>query len=154
MAADRIPRESAEEIPFPPHEWYNRDIKWLLDQPIVKKNIDGIPLNEPLAKDLAEREMINPILCTPVWWPIAGGQRLRALKHLDLDYEIRICKIEKEYWRPFWLWKDQTEAHRMVAVYFQMIELVFKSRWYSDNSQKMLDYELLGDQLKGWGKKK
>ena len=52
MACDRISRETAEVIPLPPHTWYIRTVKWVLDQPKVKENITSVPLNEPLLKSL------------------------------------------------------------------------------------------------------
>ena len=42
MADDRISRATAELIPLPPHTWYVRKLKWLLDQSKVKENIKAV----------------------------------------------------------------------------------------------------------------
>ena len=76
MANDRVSRETAELTPLPPHTWYIRSVKWLLDQPKVKENIKSVPLNEPLMYSLQEHGMQSPILTMPNWYPIAGSQRL------------------------------------------------------------------------------
>ena len=82
MAKDRISRETAENVPLPPHTWYIRSINWLLKQPKVKENIKSVPLNEPLYKSLLEHGMKSPILTMPNWYPIAGSQRLRAFAEI------------------------------------------------------------------------
>jgi len=52
------------------------------------------------------------------------------------------------------LWGDKKERDRMIAIWFQMVELAWKSKYYeheTDPSGKaMTDFEELGDQLKGW----
>ena len=163
MACDRISRETAEVIPLPPHTWYIRTVKWVLDQPKVKENITSVPLNEPLLKSLKEHGMKAPVLCMPNWYPIAGSQRMRAMYEIvnnpqatdrDLaigDQEIRVCRINKEYWLLWYLWGDKLFRDKAVAVYFQMLELVWKSRYYEDDTDpsgvKMTDFEKLGDEL-------
>ena len=163
MANDRVSRETAELTPLPPHTWYIRSVKWLLDQPKVKENIKSVPLNEPLMYSLQEHGMQSPILTMPNWYPIAGSQRLRALYEIlnnpqatDRDWalgeqEIRVCRIDKEYWLVWYLWGDKDFRDKAVAVYFQMVELVWKSRYYEDVTDPagvpMTDFEKLGDQL-------
>ena len=152
MAADRISRGTAELIPLPPHTWYVRTIGWLLDQPKVKENIMSVPLNEPLLESLQEHGMKAPILVMPNWYPIAGSQRLRAMSELeDKEQQIRICRIDKEYWLLWYLWGDKEFRDKAVAVYFQMLELVWKSRYYEDEldpgGTPMTDFEKLGDEL-------
>ena len=152
MAADRISRGTAELIPMPPHTWYVRTIEWLLQQPKVKENIKAVPLNEPLLESLKEHGMKAPILVMPNWYPIAGSQRLRAMSELeDKEQQIRICRIDKEYWLLWYLWGDKEFRDKAVAVYFQMLELVWKSRYYEDEldpgGTPMTDFEKLGDEL-------
>tara|TARA_B100001109_G_scaffold174284_1_gene142440 strand:- start:224 stop:748 length:525 start_codon:yes stop_codon:yes gene_type:complete len=152
MAADRISRGTAELIPMPPHTWYVRTIEWLLQQPKVKENINAVPLNEPLLESLKEHGMKAPILVMPNWYPIAGSQRLRAMSELeDKQQEIRICRIDQEYWLLFYLWSDKDFRDKAVAIYFQMLELVWKSRYYEDevdpSGTPMTDFEKLGDEL-------
>ena len=152
MAADRISRGTAELIPMPPHTWYVRSIGWLLEQPKVKENIMNVPLNEPLLESLQEHGMKAPILVMPNWYPIAGSQRLRAMSELeDKEQQIRICRIDKEYWLLCYLWSDKDFRDKAVAIYFQMLELVWKSRYYEDevdpSGTPMTDFEKLGDEL-------
>tara|TARA_B100000029_G_scaffold294753_1_gene288078 strand:- start:1017 stop:1574 length:558 start_codon:yes stop_codon:yes gene_type:complete len=163
MAKDRISRETAEQVPLPPHTWYVRSIEWLLEQPKVKENIKSVPLNKPLMKSLREHGMKSPILTMPNWYPIAGSQRLRALHEIvkspaatDRDWaigqqEVRVCRINKEYWLMYYLWGDKEFRDKAVAIYFQMVELVWKSRYYEDefdpSGVKMTDFEELGDKL-------
>lgn len=157
MADDRISRSTAELIPMPPHTWYVRSINWLLQQDKVKDNISKVPLNEPLLESLSEYGMKAPILCMPNWYPIAGSQRLRAMSELVKDQpelgeqSIRVCRIDKEYWLVWYLWGDKDFRDKAVAVYFQMVELVWKSRYYEDEVDPagvpMTDFEKLGDEL-------
>ena len=157
MAKDRISRETAEHVPLPPHTWYIRSINWILEQPKVKENIKSVPLNEPLYKSLLEHGMKSPILTMPNWYPIAGSQRLRAFAEIVEKFpergeqEIRVCRIKKEYWLVWYLWGDKEFRDKAVAIYFQMVELVWKSRYYEDEVDpsgiKMTDFEELGDEL-------
>ena len=52
----------------------------------------------------------------------------------------------------FYLWGDKEFVNKTVAIYFQMIELVFKSLYYDfDKDSEGIDmtyFEDLGDQLK------
>ena len=163
MASDRISRSTAELIPLPPHTWYIRSIEQLLNQPKVKENIHNVPLNKPLMESLREHGMSAPILVMPNWYPIAGSQRLSALHEIvnnktatDRDWaigqqEVRVCRIKKEYWLLWYLWGDKEFRDKAVAVYFQMLELVWKSRYYEDevdpSGTPMTDFEELGDEL-------
>ena len=49
---------------------------------------------------------------------------------------------------------DKKERDRIIAIWFQMVELAWKSKYYkhtTDPSGKDMTYfEELGDQLKGW----
>ena len=157
MAEDRISRELANTVPLPPHEWYVKSIKWILEQPKVKENIQTVPLNKPLYDSLLEHGMKAPILTMPNWYPIAGSQRMRAMyeivkEHPELgEAEIDVCRINKEYWLVWYFWPDKDFRDKAVAIYFQMVELVWKSRYYKDSRDpsgvKMTDFEKLGDEL-------
>ena len=46
----------------------------------------------------------------------------------------------------FYLWGDKAERDRIVAIWFQMAELVWKSMYYEDDP-KFKEYERLGDAL-------
>mgnify|MGYP001231653590 FL=1 len=153
MADDRISRATAELIPLPPHTWYVRKLKWLLDQPKVKENIKAVPLNEPLLESISEHGIKAPFLVMPNWYPIAGSQRLRAASELEElgEEEVRVCRINEEYWLLWYLWGQKDFRDKAVAVYFQMLELVWKSRYYEDELDPggvpMTDFEKLGDEL-------
>ena len=153
MADDRISRATAELIPLPPHTWYVRKLKWLLDQSKVKENIKAVPLNEPLLESISEHGIKAPFLVMPNWYPIAGSQRLRAASELEElgEEEVRVCRINEEYWLLWYLWGQKDFRDKAVAVYFQMLELVWKSRYYEDEVDRggvaMTDFEKLGDEL-------
>ena len=149
MADDRISRETAETIPLAPHTWYVRTIGWLLDQEKVKENILNVPPNEPLREALKKEGVRSPFLCMPNWYPIAGSQRLRVLSEIPElhEQEIRVCRFDQEWWLHYYLWPDHEFRDKAVAIWFQMAELVWKSRYY-ENDEKFREYERLGDQLK------
>jgi len=157
MADDRVSRATAEGVPLPPHTWYVRTVNELLNEDAVKKNITRVPLNEPLAESLTEHGMKSPLLVMPSWYPIAGSQRLRAMKQVVLKHpergtqKVNVCRFDKEWWLPFYLWGDKDFRDKAVAVWFQMVELVWKSRYYIDDvdpsGEEMRHFERLGDQL-------
>ena len=89
MASDRIGKRSANLVALPPHEWIKMSASELLSNEVVAENIENIPVNEPLMESLIAEGMHNPILCLSTYWPIAGGQRVRAI------YEIR--KTDKDF---------------------------------------------------------
>lgn len=157
MADDRVSRETAELVPLPPHTWYVRKISWVLTQKTVKQNIEKVPINEPLMESLKEHGMKSPILTMPDWYPIAGSQRLRACAELMKtnprigDQEIKVCRFDKQWWLLFYLWGDKDFRDKAVAVWFQMAELVWKSKYYEDETDpsgvSMREFERLGDEL-------
>ena len=153
MANDRISRATAELIPLPPHTWYVKKLGWLLKQPKVKENIKAVPLNKPLYKSVFAHGIKAPFLVMPNWYPIAGSQRLRAASELEElgEEEVRVCRINEEYWLLWYLWGQKDFRDKAVAVYFQMLELVWKSRYYEDeidpSGTPMTDFEKLGDEL-------
>jgi len=148
VADDRVSRQTAELVPLPPHTWYVRTIGWLLEQEKVKENIMNVPPNEPLREALKNEGVRSPFLCMPNWYPIAGSQRLRVLSELPelWEQEVRVCRFNEEWWLMFYLWGDKVERDRIVAIWFQMAELVWKSMYY-ENDPKFKEYERLGDTL-------
>jgi len=161
VAADRISKELAESIPLPPFTVEFQKVKFLLNQPVVTKNIPKVPLNNELMESVERDGILSPILVMPNYYPIAGSQRLRALWELIRthpegytfkDIKIEIYKFEKDWWNLFFLWSDRKEAERIVAIWFQMAELVWKSRYYvnkTDNAGvEMTHFEKIGDMLK------
>ena len=157
MAYDRVSRETAELIPLAPHTWHVRTVGWLLEQEKIKENIMNVPINEKLRESLAKDGVKSPILCMPNWYPIAGSQRMRCLQELPALHgqEIRVCRFDAEWWLLFNLWGDEQERLRIVAIWFQMAELVWKSRYYEENGVDSMgtDYrifEKIGDELDGW----
>ena len=167
MAADRISKETAELVALPPFDREKRSVKFLLNQPTVRDNIHKVPVNEPLMESLIQHGMKSPILTMPSYYPIAGSQRLRAMleichKHPDgwmfKTIEVDVFKFQKEWWNMFYLWGDKEFRNKAIAIWFQMVELAWKSKYYEyetdPSGKKMTDFEELGDQLKGWSHKK
>lgn len=161
VAADRISKELAESIPLPPFTVEFQKVKFLLNQPVVVKNIKKVPLNHPLMESVEQHGIMSPILTMPNYYPIAGSQRLRALWELVRthpegytfkDIKIEVHKFDKDWWNLMFLWSDRKEAERMVAIWFQMAELVWKSRYYEYTKDPegvdMTHFETLGDMLK------
>jgi hypothetical protein len=157
MADDRVSRKTAEGVPLAPHTWYVKKINWLLEQPAVKENITRVPLNEPLIESLSQHGMKSPILVMPSWYPIAGSQRMRAYREIVIadpimgEQEIFVCRFDQEWWLQWYLWPDKEFRDKAVAIWFQMAELVWKSRYYIDEFDpggiKMRMFEKLGDEL-------
>ena len=109
MAADRISKETAELVALPPYTWETRSVKFLLNQEKIYKNIDRVPINQPLYDSIVEHGIKSPILCMPNYYPIAGSQRMRALweivrKREDgwsfKDMQIEVCRFDKENKNP------------------------------------------------------
>jgi len=167
VAADRISKETAELIALPPFDIEQRSVKFLLNQPTVRDNIHKVPVNEPLMESLIEHGMKSPILTMPSYYPIAGSQRLRAMQEIIKTHkdgwmfktmDVEVFRFQKEWWNMFYLWGDKEFRNKAIAIWFQMVELAWKSKYYEyeedPNGKKMTDFEELGDQLKGWKHKK
>ena len=157
MASNRIGKTSAKLAEMPPHTWTIELASFILEQKVVKENLYKIPVNEPLVENLLKEPLRNPFLCLPNWWPIAGGQRIKAIQHIrekynkDYDPELYICRINKEYHNIWYLWGDKAFRSKAIALTFQLWELVFKSLWYkyenTDDGVPMTYYEDLGEEL-------
>ena len=155
---NRIKKETAELIAFPPVTWYTRPVEWLIEQETFAANFENIPVQEELVQDLLKNGIQAPMLVMPNWYPVCGSQRLRACVdirqkfmglHPILKQEVRVCKFDKEYWNAFHLWPDEEFRSKAIQVYFQMLELAFKSMHFiEDNPMDMIKYETDGDKLR------
>ena len=155
---NRIKKETAELIAFPPTTWYPRPVEWLIEQETFAQNFENIPVQEDLVQDLLKNGIQAPMLVMPNWYPVCGSQRLRACVdiqqkfmglHPILKQEVRVCKFDKEYWNAFHLWPDEEFRSKAIQVYFQMLELAFKSMYFiEDNPMDMIKYETEGDKLR------
>ena len=115
-----------------------------------------MPLNEPLVESIRSEGMKNPILTMKDWYPLAGSQRMRAVAHIketdpDFDLNIVVHRFLEDYHNVFYLWSDKEFRNKAIAIWFQLQELVFKSRYYEHEvdgqGRKMTDYEDLGENL-------
>lgn len=159
MADDRVSKSTAELVAIPPTTWYVKKVSWLIQQKGITDNIENVPVNEKLLESLKKHKMINPILVMPHWYPIVGSQRIRACyelaktepNHPLLDQEIRVARFEKEYWNMYYLWGDEDFRSKAIAIWFQTVELAWKSIHYiadkdfSGNDMRL--FERIGDEL-------
>ena len=92
------------------------------------------------------------------YWCIAGSQRLRVAHAIreetpSWDAVVTVYKLLEHPWEPLHLWHQD----QLVAIYLQMLELIFKSLYYPHDSDEvgndMTWYEELGDRLEGWNVK-
>lgn len=160
MGNSRVKRETAELVDIPPITWYVKEVAWLLDQVIFIKNYERIPLNESLVESIKRDGIISPILVMPSWYPIAGSQRLRACKHVLstepdhklLSQQIRVARFDKEWWNCFYLWPNKEDRDKAVQLYFQTVEIAWKSIHYIHekdfSGKEMVKFEEEGNELK------
>lgn len=152
VAADRISKELADKIPLPPFTIETQEVKFLLNQKAVYENIERVPLNHKLMDSVEQFGIMSPILTMPHYYPIAGSQRLRVLWELVKtnptfnDIKIEVHRFDENWWDLMYLWGQVKERDRMVAIWFQMAELVWKSMYYEDDP-KFREYERIGDEL-------
>jgi len=149
---NRIKKETAELIAFPPTTWYTKSVGWLLEQEPFAQNFENIPVQEELVEDLFRNGIEAPMLVMPNWYPICGSQRLRACVdiqqkfmglHPILQQQVRVCRFEKEYWNAFHLWGDVEFRNKAIQVYFQMLEIAFKSiHFIEDDPMRMIKLKL------------
>ena len=155
---NRIKKETAESIAFPPMTWHVKKVGWLLEQEPFAGACKNIPVQEELVKDLMVNGIEAPLLVMPNWYPICGSQRLRACVdiqekfmglHPILQSSVRVAKFDKEYWNTFYLWPDEEFRSKAIQVYFQTLEIAFKSIHFIENDpMRMIKYETDGDKLK------
>lgn len=161
MSGHRITRKTAELVAIPPTTWTVRSIKSLLEEESIVKNIYNVGLNQPLLESLKRDGMMNPILVMPTWYPIVGSQRIRVFQeiketepeHPCLDQLVRVARFEKEYWNMYYLWgADENFRSKAIAVWFQTVELAWKSIHYMETEDKkgfsMQEFEEIGDRTK------
>ena len=157
MVSDRVGRTSANLVAVPPFEVRKVTTNFVLKQETVDRNIESVPLNEPLVESIRNEGMKNPILTMANWYQLAGSQRLRAVAHIketdpDFDLNITVHRFLEDYHNVFYLWSDKEFRDKAIAIWFQLQELVFKSLYYEHEVDgqgvKMTDYEDLGEELK------
>ena len=157
MASDRIGGKAAELVAVPPYEIIFTTTDRLLTEPTVAQNIHNVPANEPLIASIKENGIKNPFLCMKSWYPIAGSQRLRAVQILkdsnpDFNLDVTVHRYLDDWWNCYYLWPDKEFRSEAIAIWFQMQEAVFKTRFYEhevdSDGTKMTEYEDLGDKLK------
>ena len=155
---NRIKKETAELIAFPPVTWYTKPVYWLIEQKVFADNFHRIPVQEALVQDLFMKGIEAPMLVMPNWYPICGSQRLRACveireqtlgMHPILQQQVRVCRFDREYWNVYDLWPDKEFRAKAKQVYFQMLELAFKSiHFIEEDPMKMVKFETDGDKLR------
>ena len=139
MAADRITKETADLIAIPPLTIEVQKVKFILNQKKVQENIKNVPLNEPLMESIKKHGIMSPMLTMNNYWPIAGSQRIRALWELIKteedgytykDIKIELHRFDKDWWNMYLLWPDKEFVNTALAVWFQTVELAWKSKVY------------------------
>ena len=58
---NRIKKETAELIAFPPTTWYTKPVSWLIEQETFAKNFQNIPVQEELVKDILKNGIVNQV---------------------------------------------------------------------------------------------
>lgn len=159
MAYDRIDPREARTIWFPKFTVEHMTASELLSKEINQLELTNrVPVNTPLLASVEREGFKNPFLCMNNYWCIAGSQRLRVAhaireENSSWDAVVTVYKLLEHPWEPLHLWKHE----QLVAIYFQMLELVFKSLYYpydtDDEGNDMIWYEELGDRLEGWNVK-
>ena len=157
MASDRIAETAANLVAVPPYEVVNTTTDRLLLEPTVAQNIHNVPANHLLVASIKENGIMNPFLAMKSWYPIAGSQRLRAvqiIKQTDSDFNLDVIvhRYLEDWWNCYYLWSDKKFRDDAIAIWFQMQEAVFKSKFYEhevdSDGTKMTEYEDIGETLK------
>ena len=157
MASDRISKQAAMEYWFPPFKMETMLMSELVAKDINKQEVaKRVPVNTPLLSSIEKEGILNPFLAMENYWCIAGQQRVKCAQEImkknpEWDCRISIYVITGRPWEPLMLWEDKEvlDKDTAVAIYFQMIELIFKSRYsiYDKDraGNEMAWYEELGD---------
>ena len=157
MASDRVGETAANLVAVPPYEVVNTTTDRLLLEPTVAQNIHNVPANHLLVASIKENGIMNPFLAMKSWYPIAGSQRLRAvqiIKQTDSDFnlDVTVHRYLEDWWNCYYLWSDKKFRDDAIAIWFQMQEAVFKSKFYEhevdSDGTKMTEYEDIGETLK------
>jgi len=152
----RIDKKLADSLisSWPAHSWHYRSVHFLLNQKANKKNIPNIPVNQNLYKSIKAHGVVSPFLVIDTWYPICGGQRLRACSKMPLQWQkdtiVPICRFEKPVWNQLYHWHNQEEGQKAVQMWFQMCEVVFKSMYMDEadpSGKPLLEFEEEGNQL-------
>ena len=155
--ANRISKELAEQIVIPPTTWYVKPVGWLAQQEKFSNHYTGIPVQQELLDSILEEGLHAPMLVLRNWYPITGSQRLRAIRHIMdedpshpiLDTPVRVARFNQDFWNAFELWPDKEFKSKAKQVYFQMIELAWKSiHFIETDTERMVEFETRGDKLK------
>lgn len=136
MASDRITRSTAELVALPPITVVQRTPKELLEMDFVQKIKDYVPVNVHLLDSIKRDGILNPILVGSDFYPIAGSQRVRCFLELQddealMNTPITIHRFDKDYWNVFYLWGDIAERDKIISLWFQLVELAWKSKTYN-----------------------
>ena len=155
---NRIKKETAELVAIPPTTWHTPTVEWLINQQVFAENWQSIPVQEALVESIWNEGIHAPMLLMPNWYPICGSQRLRACveiqsrsmgMHPVLQQQVRVARFDKEYWNPFDLWPEKEFKSKAKQVYFQMLELAWKSiHFIEDDPMKMIKFETDGNNLR------
>ena len=157
MASDRIGKTSANLVAVPPFKIQEVTTDFILKQEVVSKNIRNVPVNERLVDSIYNEGIKNPHLCMTNWYPLAGSQRIRAALHIKETIDekwnenITVHRFLEDYHNVFYLWGDEEFRSKVIAIWFQLQELVFKSLYYEHETDgrgiKMTEYEDIGEEL-------
>jgi len=157
MASDRIGKIAANLVAVPPFEIRKVTTDFVLNQEVVRKNIEKVPVNSKLIDSILKEGIRNPHLCMTNWYPLAGSQRIRAAlcikETIDETWneDIIVHRFLEDYHNVFYLWGDEEFRSKAIAIWFQLQELVFKSLYYEydvdESGIKMTDYEDIGEEL-------
>ena len=134
-----IDKELADKIFLPEMEWVTMPIQDFVDKLLALHNklftesITDIPVHGPLLESIKNEGLIHPILAQHQWYPMTGNQRLRCAITLGKDFcknnEITIARIKHPVWDSIGVWPDKTNIEDFLAMYFECISHVFKSRY-------------------------
>ena len=157
MAYDRISKYTAELVDVPPFEIVEVTTDFILNQEVVKNNIENVPLNIPLLDSVLYEGILNPILTMENSYPLAGSQRIRVVheikKRHNKNYNLNVVvhRFLKDYHNVYYLWPDTEFRSKAIAIWFQLQEVVFKSLYYEHEADKggtqMTQFEKEGDEL-------
>ncbi len=157
MAYDRISVRTANLIDVPPFEIVKVNTDFILNQEVIKKNIENVPLNLELLDSVLYEGILNPILTMKNWYPLAGSQRIRVVHEIkkrhnkSYNLEITVHRFLRDYHNVYYLWGEKEFRDKAIQLWFQLQELVFKSLYYEHDTDKggtkMIEFEKIGDEL-------
>lgn len=137
-----VNRDLAEKIYFPDLEWTTTSIADFIN--LVIKSAPGhdtlfldqmkdVPVHKDLLKSIEKEGLLHPILTQHNWFPMIGLQRLRASLALGQDFcknnDITVARIKDPVWDVIGVWPDRTNVEDFLAMYFECLSHVFKSKY-------------------------